>query len=84
MMATDRAFLAAQRQYDAAEPPPDTRECAVCEQQRDRSHEVNGRFVCESCLEDDGRCVGCGQLLEERDGGPVCRYCDGEEDECES
>ena len=85
MMGTDAQFARAQRQYDAADPPPDTRECSVCERAKDRGREVDGRFVCERCLEDDHRCVGCGQLLDERDGDERCRYCEGEEmDECES
>ena len=81
MMGTDRAFLAAQLAYDHADPPPDTRRCEVCERAKDRGREVDGRFVCERCLEDDHRCVGCGQLLDERDDGERCRYCDGEGDD---
>lgn len=76
MMGSDRQFAAAQLRHDNAEPPPDTRRCEVCEQQKDRGRVVEGRFICEGCLEADHRCTGCGQPLEERDGhGERCRYC---------
>lgn len=84
MIGTDAQFQAAQRQYDAQEPPPDTRTCVECGQQRDLGRDVDGRFVCDACLEADHRCAGCGQLLEDADGvGERCRYCEplGGEDE---
>jgi hypothetical protein len=83
MMGTDAAFARAQRQYDAAEPPPDTRECSVCERQKDRGCEVDGRWVCESCLIDDHRCTGCGQMLADGDDGEggTCRYCSPDADD---
>ena len=81
-MGSDRAFAAAQRAWDNAEPPPDTRECDSCDRQRDRGAAVDGRWLCEGCLRDDGRCESCGQPLEDRDGlGSVCRYCEPSDDD---
>ena len=79
-MGTDRAFAAAQLRHDNAEPPSDTLRCSMCGHQRDLGHIVEGRFICHHCLDNDHRCTACGQPLEERDGGAVCRYCEPDEE----
>lgn len=85
-MGSDRAFSAAQRAHDNAEPPPDTRECDSCGHDRDLGREVKRgvrtEWWCNRCLDNDGRCLDCGNELE--DGGR-CGQCEpSEEDECES